>query len=360
MELYGNQLLRYSHIKVTKSMVNAIICDLNLPNNREETDFFIAYLRQLHFFHGFDRIFVSKSAVDLIREWTSIDEEKYLRTLDQTNGYELVLARELEQELGDILWQMKKTDIYEANLSSLPSLYALWSVARRLESLIVQPMSTTTGDFSRIIHLLAGTQREFIGNLADDIELWLLCHFADIYVDWPYFLSFPKQIIEEFQREKLYWKNQNHFVDSRTKICGYAQNRMEYRKRESMISGMQKYFNHLTRWATEKHGQEVIINRTSIAVSNAMLSALEKTPLNYPALIRYFKKTPQTKRIFDPCFLNIKLYPLDLVKSASSNGLMNEGKSPFSRYGLFQTAQEVELELVLSRFKKRLKISGMP
>jgi hypothetical protein len=329
---------------------------MDLPRNIEEVNFAITYLRQLHFLHGFERIFVPKVVLGTISEFTQVDGEKYLEKLGQLDDSEDKLVREFENEFTSILWQMKRTDIYEAQLSSLLSLYAIWLQAKRLRSLIVQSLSTPTDSFFRLIHLLAGEQREFIGRLADDIELWLFSHFADLYVEWPYFLSFTKEMVEIFQKDDYYKKSQEQFIDFRTRTCVYPANKFEFRKRAKMISQMLAHFNWIIRSATEKFSKEIIISRASLAVSNVTLITTKKKTLNY-SMLAEFREVQLTNRVLVPCFLHIKFYPSELLKSVRPYGLLPEGTNPLVYYSLFENAQEAELKLVLSKLRKRLKIS---
>ncbi|MEM3640510.1 MAG: hypothetical protein QXH37_01090 [Candidatus Bathyarchaeia archaeon] len=115
--------------------------DLALPRNAEEISFAITYLRQLNFFHGFETVFVPKIVLDTINEFTSLNQDKYLKELKQINRNDSKLVKDFEKKLNSILWQMKRTDIYEAQLTSLLSLYAIWLQAKRLKSLIIQSMS---------------------------------------------------------------------------------------------------------------------------------------------------------------------------------------------------------------------------
>jgi hypothetical protein len=339
-------------------MVNAIILDLDLPRNTEEIDFAITYLRQLNFFHGIETIFVPKVVLDTITEFTSINQEKYLKELGQISRSDNELARDFEKKLNSILWQMKRTDIHEAQLSSLLSLYAIWLQAKRLKSLVIQSMSDPTSYFSRLIHLLAGEGREFIGPLANDIELWLFSHFADLYVEWPYFLRFPKEVTETFLKEDYFKRIQKQFIDFRTRTCVHPANELEMKKRARMISKMQRYFDWLLTLAKEKYGEEVIISKASLTVSNKTLTATERKALNYSELAEFFKETELINQNFVPCFIHVKFYPSKLLKPVEPYGLLPKSTNSLVYYHMFETAQEAELKLVFSKFRERMKING--
>ena len=340
-------------------MVNAIILDLDLPRNTEEINFAITYFRQLNFFHGFETIFAPKVVLDTISKFTSISLEKYLKELGQISRSDSKLAKDFEKKLNSILWQMKRTDIHEAQLSSLLSLYTIWLQAKRLKSLIIQSMSDPTSHFSRLIHLLAGEDREFIGPLADDIELWLFSHFADLYVEWPYFLRFPKEVTKTFLKDDYFKRVQKQFIDFRTRTCAYPANELEMNKRARMISKMQQYFNWILTLAKEKYGEEVIISRASLAVSNKTLTAKERKALNYSELARFLKETKLSNQNFAPCFIHVKFYPSKLLKPVKPYGLLPKNTNSLVYYHMFETAQEAEFRLVFSKFRERMKINGL-
>lgn len=341
-----------------QNMVNAIILDLALPRNTEEINFAITYLRQLNFFHGFETVFVPKTVLDTISEFTSVSQEKYLKELRQISRSDAKLMKDFEKKLNSILWQMKRTDIHEAQLTSLLSLYAIWLQAKRLKSLIIQSMSDPTSDFSRLIHLLAGEGREFISFLADDIELWLFSHFADIYVEWPYFLRFPQKLVEAFLEDDYFKKNRKQFISFRTQVCVHPVNELEMNKRARMISKMQQYFSWILALAKEKYGEEVIISKASLAVSNKTLKATERKTLNYSELTKFFKETNPVTQSFTPYFVHVKFYPSKLLKPVKPYSLLPKSTNALIYYHMFETAQEAELKLVLSKFRERMKING--
>jgi len=237
-------------------MVNAIVSDLAFSENIEEINFVLSYLRQLHFLQGFERIFLPKAALDAIREWATIEEEKFIEEIGKPAKSENALLKECESRLSSILWKMKRTDIHEAQLSSLLSLYLIWLQAKRQRSVIVQAGFEPTSHFSRLIHLLSGEQREFIGRLADDVELWFLSHFGDLYTEWPFFLSFSKDTVKILQKNDYYRESFGEFKDLRTKTYAYPVNKREFRKRAMMLSEMVTYSHQILKLAKEKHGKK--------------------------------------------------------------------------------------------------------
>jgi len=339
-------------------MVDAIVSDLVFSEKIEEINFVLSYLRQLHFLQGFERIFLPKAALDAIKESATIEDKKFLEQIDKPTKSENALSKECESELSSILWKMKRTDIQEAQLSSLLSLYPIWLQAKRQRSVIIQAALEPTSHFSRLIHLLAGEQRDFIGRLADDIELWFLSHFADLYTEWPFFLSFTKDTAKILQKNDYYRKSFAEFKDLRTKTCAHPANEREFRKRATMLSEMVTYSHQILRLAQERHGKDIILCRASLAVSNETLKGTAKETWHYPVMARFSKEEAKTAdQTFLPCFAHIKYYPLGLLKSIKPYGLLTKNTNPLVYYSLFETAQEAELKLVLSEFKKRLKIN---
>jgi len=339
-------------------MVNAIVSDLVFSENIEEINFVLSYLRQLHFLQGFERIFLPKATLYAIREWATIEVEKFLEEIDKPTKRENALLKECESGLSSILWKMKRTDIHEAQLSSLLSLYSIWMQAKGQRSVIIQAALEPTNPFSRLIHLLAGEQREFIGRLADDIELWFLSHFADLYTEWPFFLNFSRETAKILQKNDYYRESFRKFKDLRTKTCAHPVNEREFAKRAKMLSEMVTYSHQILRRAKERHGKEIILCKASLAVSNETLIGTAKETWKYPEMARFFKEEAKTAdQTFLPCFAHIKYYPLRLLKSIKPYGLLTKNTNPLVYYSMFETAQEAELKLVLSEFKKRLKIN---
>jgi hypothetical protein len=339
-------------------MVNAIVSDLVFSKNIEEIAFVLSYLRQLHFLQGFERIFLPRTAFDAIKESATIEEDKFLESIDKPTKSESALLKECEMELSSILWTMKRTDIHEAQLSSLLSLYSTWLQAKRQRSVIVQAALEPTSPFSRLIHLLAGEQKEFIGHLADDIELWFLSHFGDLYTEWPFFLSFSKDTARTLQKNDYYRDFFGEFVDLRTKTCGYSASKHEFTKRAIMLSEMVAYSHQILRLAKEMHGKEIILYRASLAVSNETITGIAREAWRYQTMAKFFKdEAKTTDQTFLPCFAYIKHYPLRLLKSMKPHGPLTKKTNPLVYHSLFETAQEAELELVLSSFKKRLKVN---
>lgn len=339
-------------------MVNAIVSDLVFSENIEEINFVLSYLRQLHFLQGFERIFLPKAALDAIRKRATIEEGKFLEEIDKPTKSENALLEECESGLSSILWKMKRTEIHEAQLSSLLSLFSIWLQAKRQRSVIIQAALEPTSHFSRLIHLLAGEQREFIGRLADDLELWFLSHFGDLYTEWPFFLSFSKETAKILLKNDYYRESFGEFKDLRTKTCAYPVDEREFRKRAIMLSEMVTYSHQFLRLAKERYGKEIILCRASLAASNETLIGTAKEAWNYPVMARFFKEEPKkADQTFLPFFAHIKYYPLRLLRSIKPYGLLTKNTNPLVYYSLFETAQEAELKLVLSKFKKRLKIN---
>lgn len=337
-------------------MVNAIVHDLSFPRNPEETELIAGYFRQLHFVHGFEAVFIPSTLYAVVNAQKN-SKEKYLRKLGHLNRNENNTMRECEKRLESILWKMKRTDIDEAHLRSFLSLFSVWLQAKRLKSVVVEPLCSPVNSFSALTYLLVGDQRDYIGKLADDLELWLFSHFADLYSEWPYFLDFSVRTAESVQEDEGYAKFHRLFIDLRTKSQTYSTHENSLKKRAKTLSHMLAYCNFILALAKQKYGKEVIITGSSLAVSNKTLSATRKRIWNHADLARLLWQSDSVRPTFVPCFAHVKLHPLDLLKSIRPYGLLPRNVNPLVYYGSFEMSQEEQLKLALSAFRKRLKIN---
>ncbi|MEM3640511.1 MAG: hypothetical protein QXH37_01095 [Candidatus Bathyarchaeia archaeon] len=153
-------------------------------------------------------------------------------------------------------------------------------------------------------------------------------------------------------------KIQRQFIDFRTRICVRPANELEMNKRARMISEMQRYFSWILILAKEKYGEEVIISKASLAVSNKTLKATERKTLNYSELVKFFKETNSVTQNFAPYFVHVKFYPSKLLKPVKPYSLLPKSSNALIYYHMFENAQEAELKLVLSKFRERMKING--
>lgn len=338
-------------------MVNAIVHDLSFSRTPEGTELVVSYLRQLHFVHGFETVFIP-SALHAVINAQKNSKEKYLRKLGHLNRNENSTMRECEKKLESILWKMKRTDIDEAHLRSFLSLLSVWLQAIRLKSLVVEPLCSPVNNFSTLTYLLVGDQRDYIGKLADDIELWLFSHFADLYSEWPYFLDFSVRTAESLQEDEGYAKFHRLFKGLRTKSQIYSTHENSLKKRAKTLSRTLAYCNFILALAKQKCGKEVIITRSSLAVGNKTLSATRKRIWNYADFAHLLWQDNSERPTFVPCFAHVKLHPLQLLKSIRPYGLLPENMNPLVYYGSFEMSEETHLKLALSAFRKRLKISG--
>lgn len=339
-------------------MVNAIVHDLSFSRNPEGTELVAGYLRELHFVHGFETVFIPDTLYAVINAQKN-SKEKYLGKLGHLNRNENNTMRECEKKLESILWKMKRTDIDEAHLRSFLSLLSVWLQAIRLKSLVVEPLSSPVNNFSTLTNLLVGDQRDYIGKLADDLELWLFSHFADLYSEWPYFLDFSVRTAESLQEDEGYAKFHSLFMDLRTKSQTYSTHENSLKKREKTLSRMLAYCNFILALAKQKCGKEVIITKSSLAVSNKTLSATGKRNWNYADIARLLWPDNSDSPNFVPCFTHIRLYPLELLKSISPYALLPRNANPLVYYSSFEIGEEAQLRLALGTFRKRLKITGI-
>ena len=338
-------------------MVNAIVYDLSFSRNIEGIELAVGYLRQLHFVHGFETVFIPSTLHAVVNSQKN-KKEKYLRELRGLNRNENNAMKECEEKLQSILWKMKRTDIDESHLRPFLSLVSVWLQAIRLRSVVVEPVCSPVNSFSALICLLVGDQRDYIGKLAEDVELWLFSHFADLYSEWPFFLDFSVQTADSVQEDEGYAKFQRLFMGLRTKSQIYSTHESPLKERSKTLSRMLAYCNFILALAKQKYGKEVIITRSSLAVSNKTLSATRKRTLNYADLAHLLWQDNSDRPTFVPCFAHIKLHPLELLKSIRPYGLLPRKVNPLVYYGSFEMSEEAQLELALSAFRKRLKING--
>jgi len=62
-------------------------------------------------------------------------------------------------------------------------------------------------------------------------------------------------------------------------------------------------------------------------------------------MLAEFREVQLTNRVSVPCFLHIKFYPSELLKSVRPYGLLPEGTNPLVYYSLFETLKKLSLSL---------------
>jgi len=333
-------------------MVNAILWSpASALNNVEETGLVIRYIQQLHSFHGFDTIFVPEDTYSRIRKKETYRMD-YLRRLPNPPNRSDELIAEIRCRLDSILWELKRTDHIEAQLTSFISLYSKWIHARLLEAVVVLPMTSPTSPVSRFFHTLTGDQREFIKHLADDLELWFLSRFADIRIRWPHFLDFPEEIEEiisaRFDLDKL-----KHL---RTEICEYPTGKQEEQTRKKLLQEALELNGLIMEFATKNYRGITILTQSAIGVSNRNLLAFERLNWHYSELMKILQEPFPSSKRFLPCFIPDKLYSLEVVRKIEPLNSLQDATNPLEYYATFELVHDKNVDLALKSFERRLGV----
>jgi hypothetical protein len=144
-----------------------------------------------------------------------------------------------------------------------------------------------------------------------------------------------------------------------TKSQTYSMHENSLKKRAKTLSHMLAYCNFILALAKQRYGKEVIITRSSLAVSNKTLSATRKRTWNHADLANILWQDNSERTTFVPCFAHIKLHPLNLLKSIRPCTLVPRNVNPLVYYSSFEISEEAQLRLALGTFRKRLKITGI-
>jgi len=333
-------------------MVNALLWGFpSTLDIGEEIDLAFQYFEQLHFLHGFETIFMAEDTFNCIRkEKPKIND--YLRKLPNSRNSQGKLLEKIKHELDSILWELKKTDYTEAQLHSFVSIYSKWLHALPLKAVVVLPMMVPTGSVSHFFHLLVGGKRDFIGPLADDLELWFLSRFADVSFRWPYYLNLSKQMKEVLSTQFDFAQ----FKDLRTKICMYPTSNQEKQGRSELLRQAQEFNRLITEFSTTNYPDNIVFTRSAIGVSNENLLAFERLNWHYPKLMKILQGPPLNNKGFVSCFVADKLYSLELMHRIKPLGSLEHTTNPLNYYATFELICDRNMDLALENFKKRLDI----
>ena len=333
-------------------MVNALLWDLpSTFDDPEETNLVISYVQQLHFFHGFEAIFVSEDTYDRIMA-RKLYENDYLRKLPTFQNSQDKLLAKIKHELDSILWTLKKTDHIEAQLNSFVSLYSKWVHALSLKAVVVLPMMAPTSSVSHFFHILVSDKRDFIGHLADDLELWLLSRFGNVPIRWPYYLNFSKQIKEDLSTQFDF----EQFKYSRTEICKYPTTKQEEQTRKKLLWEALEFNRSIIEFSMINYPDNIIFTRSAIGVSNENLLAFERLNWYHPKLMKILQEPILTGKGFMPCFVPDKLYSFELIQRIQPLSSLRNAINPLNYYSAFELACDKDVDLALENFKKRLSI----
>lgn len=286
-------------------MVNALIPDLPTPTTKIEIKHIIQYLRQLHFLRGFETIYtpekslVNQISLNFLREFP----ERFERNMNS-------LIEVITEKLNSILWDMKKTDYMDADLTSFTSLYSLWLRARSMKAVIVFCRLHLLSPVLHLSQLLISDRRDFIGNLADDIELWFFSHLADVQVQLPFFIDFSEEIRDLFSKRIDINKLHKLLND----LCKYPTSDYEWKERGETLSRVINYGKVILRLARSRYRNQIVITSYPVAISNKSFGSFERLPWNYPSLKAIFKNVLLQNDTFNPFFILDTLYPRELLE----------------------------------------------
>jgi len=334
-------------------MVNALLYGLPFTlGDPEEDKLLISYVKQLHCFHGFETIFVPEETYNRIITIKPLEND-YLRKLPTPQNTEDKLLTKIKHELDSILWVLKKTDYLEAQLGSFISLYSMWAHALSLKAVVVLPTISPTSSVSHFFHILVSDKRDFIGRLADDLELWFLSRFGVVSVRWPYYLNFTKQIEEDLSTEFEF----KPFNDLRTEICRYPASRQEEQIRKKLLCDAIKFNRLLVDFSMANYSDNIILTPSTLGVSNKNLLAFEKLDWHFPKLMKILQEPILNSEGFVPCFVQDELYSLELIRRIQPLSLLGNAVNPLDYYRAFELGLDTNIDLALESFRKRLDIN---
>lgn len=336
-------------------MANALIWEFSPPRSAEEKEFAVAYFRQLHFVQGFQSIFVSKNVFLSISSMVE-PEDSYVEPLPKVDEAEKRILENFGKSLDRLLWTTKKKDVLETGLTSLLAAVEVWIQARKLKSAIVLPSSNPTSNCAQLMHLLVGEQTETLASFADDVEYWFFSHFADLTVEWPYFLNFNKSMADILEKDPCFLKHRRDIVELRKNYLTRDITKeilSDYRRTLSNVVVDQRL---LIERMSKKHREEIILVKASLAPSLRNLEKRIHPTWKCDPFGEMFEETDISNGVFTPYYIDFDFYPSELLKSINPFDLLNSKARPFGVSQLFVTACKKEMELAIQNYRKRIGI----
>lgn len=286
-------------------MPNALIPDLNMQMTESERDYVLRYLQQLHFIHGYSTIFLTHEIVD--KGEVSLD---YVKVFPERFKEEVCTFSEaMKNEIDEILWNTKKTDYMEANLAPFVSLYSLWLGAALTKAFVLFSRLSLISPVIHLCQVLADQRRDFLGGLAEDIELWFFSHFADVQVQWPFFLCFSEQNIRILEKQI----DIKDFHPLLNQMCIYPHSNAEWNQRTKIIAKARNYAKLILVSSKKLFRSETVATKTPIAPSNNTLRSFEQLTWNFSTFAEQANKIIRKGNRFTPCFAVDALYPRELI-----------------------------------------------
>lgn len=330
-------------------MVNALLSYLPATvYEAKEIDMAIGYIRQLHFVHGYETIFLPEGAFRKLQ--TRIPREnEYVKKLPQRHKSDDKLVKEAGEILDRILWSLKKTDHVDAQLDSFLDIFSTWIRALSLKAVVVLPMARAIDSLSHFFHILVSDQRDFIGNLADDLELWLFSRFADVPIQWPYYLDFSNEIKETLLTRFDF----DQFKDLRTAICKSSVGKGLRVERENMLLGGAEFVGSILEFAKTFHRDKIIITQSAIGASNDSILAFKELNWHHPSLMQVLEEPILNDENFASCFMIDRFYSSEFIKKMQPFGSLKSAMNPLVYYASFELACDKEVGLALENFRER-------
>lgn len=334
-------------------ITNAILWVFPLPKNSEEKEFAIGYLRQLRHIQGFQNIFVPQ------RIYTSLNsvmknQDNYIRTLPMKTRKETDMVKSLHGYLDSLLWEMKKTDVQEAQLNSFLEIFEIWLKARSQRAVVIAACSDPAGSFSRLVHLLTSDKRGFIENLADDIELWFFSHYTDIPAKWSYFFQFPPQVAKTLEGDSFILEYRKRLANFRDEYLSGGIESRRLTKYEILLSSMITSQNKFNAYLSTKYHGNMIIGNGPLGPSKQNLIARICPQWKCQKFGKILEDIEAEERLFSPYFMNLDLYPSELIESIDLSEQQKRNKRPFWITLCSETLHKASLELALSNYRKRI------
>jgi hypothetical protein len=336
-------------------MVNAAVWEFLPPKNSEEKESTVAYLRQFHCLQGFQNIFIPRSAFSSICNVIEA-EDSYVKMLPMITREDEKTLESLEESLNSLLWKMKKIEVHDSDLTSFLSAFAIWLQAKRLKAVVILPLSNPTSDFSRLIHFLVGERRDYLGNIAEDIELWFFSHFADLDAEWPYFFDFPLSTANALEEDSYFLKYRRRLTEFRGNYLSWSATRKDWTGYGRAFSNMLVIQGLILGHMAKKYGDRVFVRKNSFAPTKENLKARVNSRWKCHPFGRILKETKMKNESFTPYFMEFDFYPFELLKSIKPTDLLNKKAKPFWYSHAFETVNKAELRTVLSGYRKRIRI----
>lgn len=326
-------------------MVNVLVPDLPSSVTEAEISQIIQYLRQLHSIRGFEKIYVSetnilnKISLEYVRELPSQIEDEVKNS-----------TRNMVSELDSILWDIKKTDHREANLSPFVFLYSLWLKAKSIKAVVIFSRLHILSPILYLCQILTNSRRDYIGNLAEDIELWFFSHFADFEVQVPFFFNVTQEIEDSFRK----YAGISKLKETLDFLCNYPNSANEWKNRNKALIKLMEYTESISQYAKNAYKWLVMFAPFPITLTNGVMKAPELIPWNYPTLKELLKDKPMRENNFNPYFIQDTIYPKELLQKVALAKEIPPEKASFFKLLQSEVASYRTIELARHKFLKRL------